>query len=84
MFLPGEKSKFKGRNYPSWMVNSQIVTAEAPAMSGTTRVVTRKLNQVVKNPPSLATMGVKHNLRSTVQAKLTTRKKRSKAMKIQY
>lgn len=43
------------RKKAPWMVTSQIVQPET--LNGTTRVITRKLNQVVKNPPSMASMG---------------------------
>ena len=62
------------------MVNSQIVTAEAD-ITGTSRVVTRKLNQVVRNPPSMASTGLKYNKRAHIDKK----KKRPKFNKaLQY
>lgn len=59
ILTPG--AQFKGSNAPAWMVTSQIVSSDA-TVQGTTRVVTRKLNQVVKNPPSMQSMCVKQTL----------------------
>ena len=61
-------NNFNGRNYPAWMVNSQIVKA-ADKDIGTTRVITRKLNQVVKNPPSMASMGLKNTEKQAILSK---------------
>lgn len=57
---------------PNWMVTSQIVGNDTT--TGTTRVITRKLNQVVKNPPSMSSMCVKQTLIAQPAKKLRNSK----------
>ena len=73
--MPTEKTpkNFMGKNYPPWMINSQA--AKPGNQFGTSRVVTRKLNQIVQNPPSMSSMGVKN----TILANLTFKSKKSKS-----
>ena len=72
MILPKDQTmnNFNGRNYPAWMVNSQIVNTNTVTVDpGKSRVVTRKLNQVVQNPPSMASMGLRHTTLAAIDKK---------------